>query len=190
MVRKGLLHQAVDLLYNLLLLSIDDLLVTNKGLLETGAEGFIVGSLFDHALGRLELFLHGGFKLLQVFDAGLAGFAFLEKAGRIDHGDFAGGAAGRRKYEHEAQSDSADSTHGNSIRKEVQRRRNPATGDFPQERSRPNDHLTFFPRKPQSTTKDGIAGRSRRLSGMAEKVARTLRKERALSPAWKNARAT
>lgn len=58
-------------------------------------------------------------------------------------------------------------------------------GTFHRKDPRPNDHLTFFPRKPQSTTKDGIAGRSRRLSGMAEKVARTLRKERALSPAWK-----
>src|SRR5699024_3525975 len=37
------------------------------------------------------------------------------------------------------------------------------------ERFRPNDHLTFFPHKPQSTAKDGIAGRSRRLSGMEEK---------------------
>lgn len=155
-----------------------------------GTEGFTVGSLSDHALGRLELFLHGDFKSLQVFDTGLAGFASPGKAGRIDHGDFTDGATGCRKYEYEAQSDSADSTHRSSIYRGVQRRRNLATGDFSQEKSHLDDHLTFLPCKPQSTTKDGIAGRSRRLSGMAEKAARILRKERVLSPAWKNARAT
>ena len=156
--------------------------------METGAEGFVIGGLFDHALSRLELFLHGGFKLLQVLNAGLAGFAFLKKAGRIDHGDFAGGAAGRRKYEHEAQSDSADSTHGNSIRKEVQRRRNPATGVLSHRKgSVQMIILPFFPTSHNPQQKTGSRGDP---VGFPAWRKNSLRRKRAISPSWKNARAT